>query len=178
MNTQHFNSGKIEYSRRFLLENLPEPLTRASAHLQFFDNFLTATRLFLRQIRTPQTKTWERFFIQKYPLTDNDNSAQIITEIQLSEYEYKVLEIFEANELRYNRYFYEYEGKNLAVDLHLGDLWGLIVCTAFFESEEETQNFNLPNFAFLEITNNKMFGGEKLADLKFADVQNELTSSE
>ena len=170
------NLPRIEFSRRFLLDRLPEPLTRLSEHLQFFDNYLTATRLFLRQIRSPQTKSWQRFFIQKYPVSDSDASANYLAEIALSEYEYQVLEIFEANELRYNRYFLDFAGRELTIDLHLGNLWGLIIATALFDSAEETENFVPPDFVFKEITADKMFTGEILADLKFTDIQKALGS--
>ncbi len=172
----NFSNRRIEFSRRFLLTDLPEPLTRASAHRQFFDNHLTQTRLFLRQIRTPQTREWKRLFVQQAAVADGDFSRQFISEVELSQYEYEVLAVFEGNELRYNRYFDDFENKKIAIDLYLGGLWGLIIASVNFEDESEMQNFAPPEFVFAEITDNEMFQGAKLVDLKFADIQKIVSS--
>jgi CYTH domain-containing protein len=162
---------KIHFERRFVLENLPEPLTRASEHLQFFDNYLTATRLWLRQVRVPQTKEWQRFFVQRYAL--EGSLTQIASaEIELNEYEYEVLSVFESNELRYNRYFYDFEGKTILIDVFLNrELWNLIIAAVQFETEAEMQNFAAPPFLGHEITQNENLTPDKLADLNLAEVQ-------
>ena len=51
-------TSRTELRRVFLLENLPKPLTRASRHLQIFDNYIENTRLRLRSVRVPETKDW------------------------------------------------------------------------------------------------------------------------
>ena len=43
--------AKVERERRYLLQDLPEGMTRASPHLQITDNYLTGTRLRLRKVR-------------------------------------------------------------------------------------------------------------------------------
>ena len=171
MNKLEFETGNVGFARRFLLQNLPAPLTRASEHQQFFDNYLTETRLFLRRIRFPQTRTEQYFFCRQNPLSETDCLRQFYNEIELSAYEYEVLAIFEGNELRYNRYFFEYQGNELTLDLHLGDLWGLIIATANFANENEAKNFVLPEFVFTEITNSPLLTGAKLTAMKFADVR-------
>lgn len=162
---------KIHFERRFVLENLPEPLTRASEHLQFFDNYLTATRLWLRQVRVPQTKEWQRVFVQRYPI--DGNLTQIAAaEIELNEYEYEVLSVFEGNELRYNRYFYEFAGRTILIDVFLNrELWNLIVAAVEFETEAEMQNFAAPPFFGREITHNENLTPAKLVDLNLAEVK-------
>lgn len=167
---------QIKFERRFLLENLPEPLTRASQHLQFFDNHLTETRLVLRQVRTPQTKQWKRYFVQKYAVAPPDLSRTANAEIELSEYEYEVLSVFEGNELRYNRYFYELDGgKAVVIDMVLNrELWNLILATVEFESAEEMKSFEPPQFFGREITNDENLTAAKLVDLTLADVQKHL----
>lgn len=169
---------QIKFERRFLLENLPEPLTRASEHLQFFDNYLTETRLILRQIRTPQTKEWRRYFVQKYAVAPPDLSRTANAEIELSEYEYEVLSVFEGNELRYNRYFLELEnGGTAAIDMVLNrELWNLVLATVEFESTDEMQDFEPPPFFGREITNDEKLTNVKLVDLTLADVQKYLES--
>ena len=45
----------LERERRYLLQDLPEGLTRASPHVQITDNYITGTRLRLRKVRDPRT---------------------------------------------------------------------------------------------------------------------------
>lgn len=166
---------EIKFERRFVLENLPEPLTRASEHLQFFDNYLTDTRLWLRRIRYPATREWKHFFVQKYSV--NSNLAQTATaEIELSQYEYEVLSIFEGNELRYNRYFFEFENAQILLDVLLNrELWNLIIATIEFGGEAEMAQFVAPLFLGREITHNENLTTARLTDLTLADVQKHLS---
>lgn len=166
---------KTIYRRRFLLADLPAPLTRASEHLQFFDNYLTATRLLLRQIRTPKTRLWERKFVQESPVQTSDFSKLNYAEIDLSEYEYEVLSVFEGNELRYNRYFYGLENGKLEIDMILNrELWNLILASAKFETEAEMRAFSPPDFAAREITQDEFFLPQNLANSTLEDVKKQL----
>jgi len=166
---------KTIYRRRFLLEDLPAPLTRASEHLQFFDNYLTETRLLLRQIRTPKTGLWQRKFVQEFPVETSDLSKLNRAKIDLSEYEYEVLSVFEGNELRYNRYFYELENGKLEVDMILNrELWNLILASAEFETEAEANAFLPPDFAAREITQDEFFLPQNLTSSTLEDVKKHL----
>ena len=180
---------KNEFQRVFLLQNLPEPLTRASEHLQFFDNFIENTRLCLRTIRAPQTKEWTWILEQRFPINDNDLSGWNISEIYLNEAEHQAFEQFEgreiqknerveSNELRFNRYFYDYSGKQIEIDVFLNPLWGLCLATVTFENVEEMQKFEKPDFAVSETTQNKFFIGANLVGKTFADVQKQVESGE
>lgn len=166
---------KTIYRRRFLLADLPAPLTRASEHLQFFDNYLTETRLLLRQIRMPKTKLWTRKFVQEFPVETANLSKLNCAEIDLSEHEYKVLSIFEANELRYNRYFYEFENGILEIDMILNrELWNLVLASAEFETEAEMRSFSPPDFVAREITQDEFFLERNLINATLEDVKKHL----
>jgi CYTH domain-containing protein len=166
---------KTVYRRRFLLEDLPAPLTRASFHLQFFDNYLTETRLLLRQIRTPKTREWKRMFVQEFPVEAADLSKLNLAQIDLSEREYEVLSIFEGNELRYNRYFYEFENGKLEIDMILNrELWNLVFASMEFETEVEMYSFSPPDFVKREITQEEFFLGQNLTNSTLEAVKNHL----
>lgn len=163
-----------EFRRLFLVEHLPEPMTRADAHLQIFDNYLENTRLRLRSVRVPETKEWSWILQQRFAV-DEDSAHWKIAEIHLNEAEYKLFELFEGREIRKNRYFYEADGKQIEIDIFLGDLWGLNLARVCFETLEELRDFRFP-FAALEVTNDKFFGGEYLVGKKFAEVQAEVAA--
>ncbi len=178
--TEMNKTSNIELRRVFLVRNLPEPLTRASRHLQIFDNYIENTRLRLRSIRVPETKKWTWILQQREPL--EDLSRWKISEIYLNEVEHAAFEIFEGrevgknervetNEVRKNRYFYEYDEGEIEIDVYLGALWGLNTAQIRFADEVKLQNFQPPPIAIAEVTNDEFFNGENLVGKTFADIQ-------
>ena len=178
MNKTH----RTELRRVFLIEGLPEPLTRASRHLQIFDNYIENTRLRLRSVRAPETKVWTWILQQRESL--EDSSQWGISEIYLNKTEHAAFEIFEGrevkknervetNEIRKNRYFYELDNREIEIDVFLGQLWGLSLAKIHFENLEELRSFKLPPFAVLEVTESEFFIGKNLIGKTFADVQAE-----
>ena len=158
-----------EYKRIFLLEHLPEPLTRADAHLQIFDNYIENTRLRIRSVRVPETKEWTWILQQRFTV-DESQAHWKIAEMYLNEAEHHVFEHFEDREIRKNRYFYESDGKSIEIDVFLGKLWGLNIARVCFETQEELWDFKFP-FAVLEVTKYEFFQGDNLVKKTFAEVQ-------
>lgn len=156
-----------------MIEALPEPLTRAAAHIQIFDNYITGTRLRLRSVRQPESKEWTHILQQRLPQTADDPASQKIAEIYLNEAEHAHFQQFEGNEIRKNRYFHEYDGRIFGFDVYLGDLWGLNTARIEFDDAEDPYGIDLPGFARYEITGRPFFSGENLVSVKFADVQAE-----
>src|SRR5215218_6072204 len=127
-------TARTELHRTFLIEQLPEPLTRASAHIQLFDNYIANTRMRLRSVRDPQTKEWT-FILQQRTLFAEQMCRTDLAEIYLSEAEYERFKIFEGTEIRKNRYFHEFGGHSLEFDVYIGKLWGLNTFRVTFEDE-------------------------------------------
>jgi len=170
----HGKYARKERERRFLLHELPEPLTRASRHVQIWDNYITNTRLRLRKIRVPETKEYILKLTQKFAPDAEDFSRTVITNTYLNAAEYEVLSIFEGNEIRKNRYTYEFEGRAFSIDVFLGALWGLILAETEFETDEEMEAFALPAFAVMDVTNDKMFTGAKLVEMTADEIRSVL----
>ena len=166
--------ARVERERRYLLQDLPQGLMRASPHVQITDNYITGTRLRLRKVRDPQTNKWTLKFTQKFAPEPEDFSRTLITNIYLDAQEYKLLSVFEANEIRKNRYRFESEGRQFSVDMFLGELFGLVLAEVSFENDEELDNFLKPQFALAEVTNNELFTGGKLCYLTFQDIRKEI----
>jgi CYTH domain-containing protein len=164
----------VERERRYLLEDLPEGLDRASDHFQITDNYISGTRLRLRKVRDPRSNKWVVKFTQKYAPNPSDLSRTMITNSYLNAAEYEVLSIFEANEIRKNRYSLDFEGRKFSVDMFLGDLLGLVLAEVSFDTDKEMEGFQSPPFALADVTNNEIFTGGKLCHLTFADIRNEV----
>ena len=167
----------IERERRYLLENLPEGMTRADHHLQITDNYITGTRLRIRKVRDPQTNKWVVKFTQKFAPDPGDLSRTIITNLYLNATEAETLSIFSANEIRKNRYYYEFEGRRFSIDMFIGDLFGLVLAETSFETDEELDQFATPPFALADVTNNEMFSGGKLSETKYEEVRKHIFES-
>jgi hypothetical protein len=170
---------RTEFRRLFLLEGLPEGVKPADEHLQLFDNYIENTRLRLRSVRKPHTKEWT-YILQQLQPNKGFNRFEI-SEINLNNEEHAVFEVFEGrkisqneraetNEIRLNRYFFN----NLEIDVFLGkEIWGLCLATVRFKTLKESQVFEKPEFAVLDVTNNEFFIGKNIIGKTFADVQAE-----
>src|SRR6476620_4650565 len=166
--------ARVERERRYLLRDLPEGITRADPHLQITDNYITGTRLRIRKVREPRTNKWTVKFTQKFAPDPNDLSRTIITNTYLNALESEVLSVFDTNEIRKNRYYFEFEGRKFSVDMFLGDLFGLVLAEISFDTDEELDRFATPAFAIADVTNLEMFSGGRLSELKYEDVRKEI----
>jgi CYTH domain-containing protein len=166
--------SRIERERRYLLADLPEGMTRASRHVQITDNYLTGTRLRLRKVRDPQTNKWIVKLTQKFAPNPADFSRTVITNTYLNALEATMLDVFDTNEIRKNRYPFDFEGRKFSVDMFLGDLFGLVLAEASFESDEELNDFPTPPFALADVTAIELFTGGRLCELTFADIRDEI----
>jgi len=164
----------VERERRYLLQDLPEGLTRADPHRQITDNYITGTRLRLRKVRDPRTNKWTVKFTQKFTPNPQDLSRTIITNIYLNALEAETLSVFDANEIRKNRYYFEFAGRVFSIDMFLGDLFGLVLAEVSFETDEELNSFPKPPFAIADVTNNETFTGGRLSELSFEDIREEV----
>ena len=167
-------SAHVERERRFLLRSLPPELEPAHYHTQIFDNYVTNTRLRLRKVREPYKREWTFKLTQKFAPDPEDFSRTLITNIYLTQAEYEMFAHLEGNEIRKNRYPYEHAGRKFSVDVFLGALHGLILCEIEFEREEEMDNFQLPSFAVMDVTNDPMFTGARLVELTTDEIREEL----
>lgn len=168
--------ARVERERRYLLRDLPEGMTRADPHLQITDNYMTGSRLRLRKVREPRTNKWTVKFTQKFPPNPEDLARTIITNTYLNALEAEVLSpIFNSNEIRKNRYPFEFDGREFSIDMFLGDLFGLVLAETSFETDEDLDNFPTPPFALVDVTNEPLFSGGRLCELTFSDVRAEIT---
>jgi CYTH domain-containing protein len=169
--------ARVERERRFLLRDLPEGLTRASPHVQITDNYLTGTRLRLRKVREPLTNKWTVKLTQKFAPDAQDFSRTLVTNIYLNALEVETLALSDANEIRKNRYPFEFARRRFSVDMFLGDLFGLVLAEVGFDTEEELASFVTPPFAIADVTACELFTGGKLAQSTFAEIREEIVRS-
>ena len=161
------------YERRFLVEGLPETSSPADTHVQIFDNYIEATSLRLRKSRKPDND--ERIYlIEKVYYSEEDAEKRFGSAIALGRSEFESLDNLKGRETRKNRYQVSIEGVELAIDVFLGDLWGLNIAKIRFKTKKESQSFEPPGEFLLEVTADRFFLENNLVDLKFEDIRNHL----
>jgi CYTH domain-containing protein len=166
---------RVERERRYLLRELPEGVSLTDEHAQITDNYITNTRLRLRKSRWVPTGEWSLKLTQKHTPAPPDFTRTLITTIYLNLAEYEVLSVFEANELRKNRYYLRHEGRLYSVDVFLGSLRGLILSETDFDTDEEMDAFPAPPFAFMDVSRDELFTGGRLVHLTADDLRAELS---
>ena len=115
-------------------------------------------------------------FTQKFAPNASDFSRTIITNVYLNALETEMLAVSDANEIRKNRYWFEFEGRKFSADMFLGDLFGLVLAEVSFETDEELDNYARPPFAIADVTNDELFTGGKLCEVSFADLREAIRS--
>lgn len=174
MKIPDFPAHSIERKRIYLLEALPAPLTRADDHWQIFDDYTAGGEFRLRQIRVPQTREWFRFREKIEVISSGQRGLTLeITRVFLPDEGFSGHAAHAEKEIRKNRYFPELEGREMAIDVFLGNLWGLILAQAFFDTDEEMEQFTVPEFAVMEVSGNQFFRGENLVEKNFEQVREE-----
>ena len=170
-------TAKTELHRLFLVESLPEPLTPASAHPQIFDTYIPNTRLRVRQMRDPATNHWTRMLQQRFCVSEVEHAVTKLIEMHLDDDEFAIFERMRGAETRKNRYFHEFDRREIVFDVYLGALKGLITAKVEFQEREtmlDMLDYEPLPFMKIEVTEEEFFEPQALAAATFADVEAEI----
>lgn len=150
----------IERERRWLCREVPRaPILESEA---ITDVYVTGTRLRLREAR-PTGGGAPRLRLSRK--ADLDPRTRLVTSIYLPEEEFAVLAAalpgVRVEKLRHR--LQPAAGAALLVDEFRGELEGLILAEAAFETPERLASFAMPHFALREVTEDPRFTGGQLA---------------
>ncbi len=148
--------ARQEWERRFLLERFP-PNAHVTRRRHIIDRYIEGTNLRLRR----QTDDGESVFKLTQKLRGDQPGALqgLITSMDLTETEFRLLEQLPAKILEKTRYSVPPFG----IDVFEGTLRGLVLAEAEFASAEEAVNLKLPSFVVHEVTDDPRFTGGELA---------------
>lgn len=162
----------IELERRFLAKRIPDGLASCSKK-EMVDIYLPSTahhptlRLRKQGDKLEMTK--------KEPVKEGDSSKQLETTIPLRVDEYSELEKnLPGKRIQKTRYYYPFEGRTAEVDVFRGDLEGLVVVEMEFELENEKDEYQMPDFCLVDVSQATFLAGGMLCGKKYADIENEL----
>ncbi len=150
----------IERERRWLCRDVPLSLVVETEAIT--DLYVTDSRLRLRESRPVGGGTPRLRFTRK---ADVDARTRLVTSIYLPEEEFAVLARslpgVRLKKLRHR--LRETQGVTIAVDEFEGDLKGLLLAEAEFDTEERLSTFPMPEFALREVTDDPRYTGSHLA---------------
>lgn len=163
MNRDH-SRPRVEWERRFLLERFPHDVIVTRVRY-LDDRYIEGTNLRLRRIRDARGQTEFRL-TQKLPADARGARQGLITTIVLNQAECHVLTGLPAMRLAKTRHSVPPFG----IDVFEGELSGLILAEAEFNSDLEASALVLPRFVGPEITNDVRFTGGRLAAASRGDL--------
>jgi len=111
---------------------------------------------------------------KKEPVNDDDKSKQKEQTIILREEEFQELAKLEGKKTHKIRYYYEHEGRTAEIDVFQGALKGLVVIEFEFETEEEKEQFEIPDFCLVDVTQEVFIAGGMICGKVYEDVEEDL----
>lgn len=147
--------ARIERERRFLVDRFPSAGAVRIRHIA--DRYIDGTQLRLRE-QSDNGGPAVFKLTQKVPARANGAQQGLITNIYLSEAEFRLLAELPAKILRKVRYSLPPFG----IDVFEGSLQGLRMAEAEFESAAEPDALIVPDFILQEVTDDKRFTGGQL----------------
>jgi CYTH domain-containing protein len=150
----------VERERRWLCHELPRHRVLRSELIT--DLYVTGTQLRLREaVPLGGGKSMRRLGRK----ADVEPSVRLLTSIYLSDKEFELLTSLPGKVLVKTRHYVgTVNGVEISVDEFADDLAGLIMAEAEFDTMEALLAFQMPEFAFLEVTDDLRYSGGQLVE--------------
>ena len=161
----------IELELTYLAKSLPTNLTELKSKKiidLYVDNVTDHSDLRIR-------RNGDKFELtRKTPVDDGDASKQTEVTIPISKTEFESFLPVKARKVEKTRYYLEHGDRTAEFDVFKGDLSGLVVIDFEFNSEEEKDSFEMPDFCLEDITQETFIAGGVLAGKTYSDIESEL----
>lgn len=159
---------EIELERTFLLKYKPDSLENLPSKEIIDVYFPQSAEHPVLRLR----KKGERFELtKKQPKDGKDSSEQTEDTIILSKEEFEEFARLPGKQLRKIRYYYKFNGRIAEIDIYQDSLQGLCVVDVEFEKVEDKNNFGMPEFCLVDVTQDKSFAAGILAGKNYEDIE-------
>lgn len=164
-------NGQIELEKTYLVKYLPESFHSFKSK-EIIDIYIPAEsdhpKLRLR-------KNGEKYELtKKEPVKEGDASSQIEQTIVLNQAEFAALQQVPGKTVHKIRYYYEVNGRVGEIDVFQDELYGLVLADFEFNSVEEKDTFEMPEFCLSDVTQEKFIAGGILCGKKYEDLADNL----
>lgn len=161
----------IEIEKTYLAKFLPNNMASCEQK-ELLDVYIPASsphpKLRLR-------KVGDSFEITKKVLVDkNDVSQQNEKTIDLTKDEFEELLKAGGKKVRKIRHYFEHKGKKIEMDVFKDGLSGLVLVDVEFDSVEEKNKFQIPDFCLAEVTQEDFLAGGMLCGKIYQDIEENL----
>ena len=161
----------IELEKTYLAKKLPEDLKSCKSK-EIIDVYIPKSsdhpNLRLR-------KNGDKFEItKKDPVNDRDASHQKEQTIILTESEFNALNKLEGKRVCKIRYHYDYNSRTAEFDVFQDSLKGLVVVDFEFATIEKKENFKMPDFCLVDVTQEVFIAGGMICGKSYEDIEDEL----
>jgi CYTH domain-containing protein len=175
MNTEEYQYTRVEYKRSFLVEPTArwqvEIAPYAKTHV---DKYICNTRLRLRVMTDKDTG---RQLLKLNKKADSVSPYyRTISQILLTQDEYKTLNMLEGAWLRKTRYYHINNDHFFSIDVYEGELEGLILCKTEADCLENLLRISPPGYITQELTNDIFFTGGNLCRTTQSTLQAKLAT--
>jgi CYTH domain-containing protein len=111
---------------------------------------------------------------KKKPVDDGDASHQEEQTIILNEDEFSILNKLDGKRTHKIRYLYPFENQTAEIDVFQDELNGLILVDFEFDSLKEKENFQMPDFCLVEITQEEFIAGGMICGKSYENIEEDL----
>ncbi len=161
----------IELEKTYLLKNIPEGL-KDCEFKEVYDIYIPKESMHPNlRIRKNGSK-YE--MTKKSPVKEGDSSIQREQTIILTEKEFEELTQLQGKRVRKKRYYYKYKDRIAEIDVFQDALKGLILVDVEFDSEKAKDEFEIPEFCLVEITQEVFTAGGMVCGKTYEDIEKEL----
>lgn len=157
--------ARVERERRFLLDQFPSNANAVRIR-RITDRYIDGTALRLRKQSDEGGPTIFKL-TQKIPVRASGAQQGFITNMYLNEHEFFVLAQLSVKKLSKTRYSVPPFG----IDVFEGELEGLLLAEAEFDSAGEADALALPSFILREVSTDERFTGGQLVCASRQDIQ-------
>ena len=160
----------IELEKTYLVKEVPNDLTSYPSK-EIIDLYIPKNRVHpTLRIR----KNGNKFEITKKEPLKEDASEQEEQTIILTEEEFYSLVEVEGKKAHKIRYYYNYNGRTAEFDVFQGPLKGLILVDFEFDSIEDKNSFQMPDFCLADVTQEQFIAGGMVCGKSYEDIQENL----
>lgn len=163
---------EIEIERTFLVKTLPLGLF-ASPYVELLDVYLPSTS---RHPNLRLRKKGDMYeMTKKFWIDEHDRSEQKEMTIPLTSEEFDELATLQGKRVRKLRYFYPYGEITAEVDVFQDALAGLVVADFEFKSSQEKNEFTMPEWCLVDVTQEEFIAGGMLCGKSYKDIESDLS---
>jgi len=166
---EEVRGNMLELERTFLAKYLPE--LEGCEKVRIKDIYVPA------DMKHPVIRIrmkGDSYMITKKEPEDGDASAQNEYTIPLTEEEFRAFEGVEGKELVKVRYYMDWKERTAEIDVFGGKLEGLVLVDFEFDTKEEKENFEPPEFCLADVTQEEFIAGGMLCGKSYGDIKKKL----